>query len=86
MFALAASRRARTRTRTAQAPTAPASDETPRPELYALFRQATNEAAGLAWFTPYPLLVFSLACLRKKRALHQELVRQRSLELLAEAV
>jgi hypothetical protein len=51
-------------------------------------RRAANEAAALAWVTPFPTLVFpglfeektSLALLQAER---QEAVRQRSLELLA---
>jgi len=51
-------------------------------------RRAANEAAALAWVTPYPLLVFpalfeekvSAALLHAKR---QEDVRRRSLDLLA---
>ena len=66
-------------------------NETARPEFNALFRRAANEAAGLAWFTAYPLLVFPGLFEEKTRAalergLHQQQVRQRSLELLAEAV
>lgn len=33
-------------------------EEKPRPEFNALLRRAAREAAGLAWLTPYPLLVF----------------------------
>ena len=66
-------------------------NEPARPEFNALFRRAANEAAGLAWLTPYPLLVFPSLFEEKARTafgrgLHQEQVRQRSLELLAEAV
>jgi hypothetical protein len=66
-------------------------NETARPEFNALFRRAANEAAGLAWLTPYPALVFPGLFEEKARAalgrgLHQEQVRQRSLELLAETV
>ena len=58
------------------------------PEHNAYVRRAANEAAALAWITPYPLLVFpelfeekALAALLQ--AEHQEDVRQRSLQLLA---
>jgi hypothetical protein len=51
-------------------------------------RRAANEAAALAWVTPYPLLVFpalfeektQIALLQARR---QASVRERSLELLA---
>jgi hypothetical protein len=51
-------------------------------------RRAANEAAALAWVTPYPLLVFPELFQEKAEAAllqaeHQETVRQRSLELLA---
>ncbi len=53
-----------------------------------LVRRAANEAAALAWVTPFPLLVFpalfdemyETALFREER---QEQVRQRSRELLA---
>jgi hypothetical protein len=58
------------------------------PEFNSQVRRAANEAAALAWVTPYPALVFPLlfeekveeARLRAERQLE---VRQRSLELLA---
>jgi hypothetical protein len=51
-------------------------------------RRAANEAAALAWVTPYPLLVFPVLFDEKveaaaERAERQELVRRRSRELLA---
>ena len=51
-------------------------------------RRAANEAAALAWVTPYPLLVFPAlfeerAAAALFRAERQEQVRQRSRELLA---
>ena len=51
-------------------------------------RRAANEAAALAWVTPYPLLVFPLLFDEKVeaarlRAERQEHVLQRSVELLA---
>src|SRR5215510_10111267 len=51
-------------------------------------RRAANEAAALAWVTPYPLLVFpelfeEKATAALLQAEYQENVRQRSLELLA---
>ena len=57
------------------------------PELTAPLRRAANEAAALAWLTPYPLLVFP-ALLEEKvqRARQQNLrqarIRQRSRKLL----
>ncbi len=58
------------------------------PELNAYLRRAANEAAALAWVTPYPLLVFPTLFAEKAdaamlQAVRQESVRQRSLELLA---
>ncbi len=63
-------------------------NETPAPELNALYRQAANEAAGLAWLTPYPLLVFpglfeELARAARMQASRQERIRRRSQEFLA---
>lgn len=50
-------------------------------------RRAANEAAALAWLTPYPLLVFPTlfeekADLALRQAERQEAVRERSRELL----
>jgi len=58
------------------------------PGLNSHVRFAANEAAALAWVTPYPLLVFPglfeekthFALLHAER---QEMVRRRSLQLLA---
>jgi hypothetical protein len=57
------------------------------PQANGYVRRAANEAAALAWVTPYPLLVFpelfgekaGAALLQAKR---QDSVRQRSLDLL----
>ncbi len=62
--------------------------ETPDPEFNSLYRRAANEAAGLAWLTPYPLLVFpglfeELARAARARGLRQERIRRRSQGLLA---
>lgn len=51
-------------------------------------RRAANEAAALAWVTPYPLLVFPDLFEEKVQTLllqaaRQKSVRRRSLELLA---
>jgi hypothetical protein len=63
-------------------------DELWKPELSVEIRRAANEAAALAWVTPYPLLVFpglfdekTQTALRVAQRQHQ--VRQRRRELLA---
>jgi hypothetical protein len=66
-------------------------DETPDEEAYAHLRRAANEAAGLAWFTPFPLLFFPVLLEEKARAAlrqgaKQRCVRDRSESLLEEAV
>lgn len=63
-------------------------NEAMAPEFNPLYRRAANEAAGLAWLTPYPLLVFpglfeELARAARMQALRQEQIRRRSQELLA---
>jgi hypothetical protein len=63
-------------------------NELGEPGLNGRVRRAANEAAALAWVTPYPLLLFPGLFEEKIRvALHQarrqEEVRRRSLELLA---
>lgn len=65
-------------------------NETPEPGLDALLRRAANEAAALAWLTPFPLLVFPAlleekAQTARKQVAKQARVRQRSRDLLAEA-
>jgi hypothetical protein len=57
------------------------------PELNAYVRRAANEAAALAWVTPYPLLMFPALFEEKARtallqAKRQANVRQRSFQLL----
>lgn len=57
-------------------------------EFDALYRRAANEAAGLAWLTPYPVLVFpglfeELTQNARTRGLRQEQIRRRSQDLLA---
>jgi hypothetical protein len=59
-------------------------------ELYAPLRRAANEAAALAWFTPFPLLFFPVLLEEKARAAvrhgaRQRYVRDRSENLLEEA-
>ena len=61
--------------------------EIEEPMLNTYVRRAATEAAALAWVTPYPLLVFPGLFEEKARgallqAERQEIVRQRSLELL----
>jgi hypothetical protein len=64
--------------------------ETTNTEFYAPLRRAANEAAALAWLTPYPMLVFPLLFEEKTAAarMHmakQERIRLRSHNILAEA-
>ena len=59
-------------------------------ELNAPLRRAANEAAALAWLTPFPLLLFPALFEEKtqtarQQAAKQARVRQRSRALLAEA-
>ncbi|MBC8097723.1 MAG: hypothetical protein H7Y43_18135 [Akkermansiaceae bacterium] len=59
-----------------------------KPVLNGDLRRAANEAAALAWVTPFPLLVFPTLFEEKAetamlQAARQASVRQRSLELLA---
>jgi hypothetical protein len=58
------------------------------PQLNSYLRRAANDAAALAWVTPYPLLVFPALFEEKAEAAlvqaqRQERVRERSRELLA---
>ena len=62
-------------------------DEAAEPRINANVRRAANEAAALAWVSPYPLLVFpDLFAEKAAAALHQadrqRTIRQRSLQLL----
>ncbi|MGA2540675.1 MAG: hypothetical protein ABSG78_03820 [Verrucomicrobiota bacterium] len=64
--------------------------QTPDEQLYAPLRRAANEAASLAWFTPFPLLFFpglleekARTALRQKA--RQRYIRDRSQSLLEEA-
>jgi hypothetical protein len=55
--------------------------------LNSSLRRAANEAAALAWLTPYPLLVFPLLFEEKAHAAlafadRQDMVRQRTRDLL----
>jgi hypothetical protein len=63
-------------------------DKLPVPEWNSHVRRAANEAAALAWVTPYPLLVFPVLFEEKARATllqatHQREVRRRTRHLLA---
>ena len=65
-------------------------DETETLALHKRFEHAANEAAGLAWTTEYPLLVFpglfdELSRKERAKACRQERIRARS-EMLLEAV
>ncbi|HMP81078.1 MAG TPA: hypothetical protein PKA41_00035 [Verrucomicrobiota bacterium] len=61
---------------------------TTAPELNARLRRAANEAAALAWITPFPLLMFpalfeEIAQTARVQAARQFRIRERSRELLA---
>jgi len=61
--------------------------EATEPRFNSYLRRAANEAAALAWVTPYPLLVFPALFEEKAesalaRAIRQEDVRERSRELM----
>ncbi|MGD1086139.1 MAG: hypothetical protein ABSA47_15500 [Verrucomicrobiota bacterium] len=56
-------------------------DQTVDPQLYAPLRRAANEAAALAWFTPFPLLLFPALLEEKARAARQQGARQRRIRI-----
>jgi len=56
----------------------------PNEELYAPLRRAANEAAGLAWFTPFPLLFFPGLLEEKARAALRQGARQRYVRDMSE--
>ena len=61
------------------------------PEMNTILRRAANEAASVAWFTPFPLLVFPTLLEEKAagaRLQHerQREIRQRTRPLLDESV
>jgi|ERR1017187_4436060 hypothetical protein len=63
----------------------------PEQQLYAPLRRAANEAASLAWFTPFPLLFFPGLLEEKAKAAlrqgaRQRCIRDRSESLMEEAV
>jgi hypothetical protein len=49
------------------------------PQLHAPLRRAVNEAAALAWLTPYPLLV--LPTLAEEKAEHEVFKMERQYEI-----
>jgi hypothetical protein len=49
------------------------------PSLNPLLRRAANDAASLAWFTPYPLLVFPVLLEEKAEAARRQQARQRQI-------
>jgi hypothetical protein len=52
--------------------------------LYAPLRRAANEAASLAWFTPFPLLFFPALLEEKARAAVRQGARQRCIRSRSE--
>lgn len=63
----------------------------PDPELNVQLHRAANEAASLAWFTPFPLLVFPMlleekAAVERRQLTVQLEIRQRSIDLVRAAV
>jgi hypothetical protein len=66
-------------------------DETETLALHAPLKQAANEAAGLAWTTPFPLLVFPALFTEKaitvrQRADRAQRIKAQTSDLLMEAV
>ena len=56
------------------------------PALNPLLRRAANEAASLAWFTPFPLLVFPVLLEEKAQAAREQEVRQRQIRRRSRAL
>jgi hypothetical protein len=61
-----------------------------QPELYVLYRRAANDAAALAWATPFPLLLFPAlfeerVAAARRQWKHQESVWRRSQPARTEA-
>ena len=61
------------------------------PELSTALRRAANEAASVAWFTPFPLLFFPTlleekAAKARRQQARQRQIRERSQGLLEEAI
>jgi len=65
-------------------------ERTPDEQAHPLLRRAGNEAAALAWFTPFPLLFFPVLFEEKARGALRQGARQRCIrdrsEGLMEAV
>jgi hypothetical protein len=66
-------------------------DETDTLELHARFKQAANEAAGIAWTTEFPLLVFpalleEFSKRERARQSRQQRILARTEHLIAEQV
>jgi hypothetical protein len=55
-------------------------NQTPDPSLNAPLRRAANEAAGLAWLTPFPLLLFPTLLEEKAAVAARQQVRQRQIK------
>lgn len=49
-----------------------------KPELNVLYRRAANDAAALAWATPFPLLLFPLLLEERAVVAQRQLERQES--------
>jgi hypothetical protein len=66
-------------------------EQAAEPELNAPLRRAANEAASLAWITPFPLLVFPILLEEKAAGVERQValqrrIRQRSQALVKTAV
>jgi hypothetical protein len=69
----------------------PLLDQAMEPELSTALRRAANEAASVAWFTPFPLLFFPTlleekAASARRQQVRQRQIRARSQGLLEEAI
>jgi hypothetical protein len=64
----------------------PLLNTTAAPEQSAPLRQAANEAASLAWFTPFPLLFFPALLEEKLYAAQRQEARQRQIRQQTEAL
>ena len=53
--------------------------ETASPLLRKRLRQAVQEAASMAWLTPYPLLVLPLLMEEKVREVRRQMIRQQEI-------
>ena len=56
-------------------------DAAPDAELYVSLRRAANEAAGVAWLTPFPLLVLPVLFDEKAAAARQQFDRARNVRV-----